>query len=103
MFGVIKQLRKAIASRHDEMAELTASLVAIDTENPPGRNFERCLRFLGEKLACNWEEESPFMSSPMKKPAARSCLSFLRGARASGHRALLARVVPCDSSRTIQP
>ena len=50
MFGVIEQLRKTIASRHDEMAELTASLVAIDTENPPGRNYERCLRFLGEKL-----------------------------------------------------
>ena len=50
MFQVIEQLRKAIASRRDEMAELTSELVAIDTENPPGRNYERCLRFLGEKL-----------------------------------------------------
>ena len=32
------------------MAELTAALVAIDTENPPGRNYERCLRFLGERV-----------------------------------------------------
>lgn len=47
---MIEQLRKAIASRCDEMAEMTAALVAIDTENPPGRNYERCLRFLGEKL-----------------------------------------------------
>ena len=47
---MIEQLRKLIASRRDEMAELTASLVAVDTENPPGRNYERCLRFLGEKL-----------------------------------------------------
>ena len=50
MFRVIEQLRKAIASRRDEMAELTAELVSIDTENPPGRNYERCLRFLGERL-----------------------------------------------------
>ncbi len=50
MFRVIEQLRKAIASRRDEMAELTAELIAIDTENPPGRNYERCFRFLGEKL-----------------------------------------------------
>ena len=47
---MIEQLRKAIASRGDEMAELTAALIAIDTENPPGRNYERCLRFLGERL-----------------------------------------------------
>ena len=47
---MIKQLRKANASRRDEMAELTAALVAIDTENPPGRDYQRCLGFLGEKL-----------------------------------------------------
>lgn len=47
---MIEQLRKAIASRRDEMAELTAKLVSIDTENPPGRNYERCLSFLAERL-----------------------------------------------------
>ncbi len=50
MFRVIEQLRKTIDASRDEMAEPTAALVAIDTENPPGRNYQRCLRFLGEKL-----------------------------------------------------
>ena len=50
MFTMIEQLKHAIESRRDEMAELTAALVAIDTENPPGRNYERCVRFLGERL-----------------------------------------------------
>jgi acetylornithine deacetylase/succinyl-diaminopimelate desuccinylase family protein len=47
---MLEQLKQAVASRRDEMAELTAALVAIDTENPPGRNYERCIRFLGERV-----------------------------------------------------
>jgi len=50
MFVVLEQLRHTVDARRDEMAELTAALVAIDTENPPGRDYERCLRFLGERL-----------------------------------------------------
>ena len=47
---MLEQLKQAVASRRDEMAELTVALVAIDTENPPGRDYQRCLRFLGERL-----------------------------------------------------
>jgi acetylornithine deacetylase/succinyl-diaminopimelate desuccinylase family protein len=50
MFEVLGQLQKAIESRRAEMAALTAELVAIDTENPPGRNYERCIRLVGERL-----------------------------------------------------
>ena len=47
---MIEQLKRAIASRRDEMPELTAALIRFDTENPPGRGYERCIRFLGECL-----------------------------------------------------
>ena len=50
MFEMLEQLKRAVESRRDEMAELTAALIAIDTENPPGRNYERCIRFLGDRL-----------------------------------------------------
>ena len=50
MFGVIEQLRASVANHRDEMAELTAKLVAIDTENPPGRGYQEYLRAIGEEL-----------------------------------------------------
>jgi acetylornithine deacetylase/succinyl-diaminopimelate desuccinylase-like protein len=37
-------------ARADEMAALLEALVAIDTENPPGRGLGRCGRFLHEAL-----------------------------------------------------
>jgi acetylornithine deacetylase/succinyl-diaminopimelate desuccinylase-like protein len=37
--------------RADEMATLLEALVAIDTENPPGRDLGRCGRFLHDTLA----------------------------------------------------
>jgi len=43
MFGVIEQLRELVGSYRGAMAELTAKLVAIDTENPPGRGYKKCL------------------------------------------------------------
>ena len=50
MFGVIEQLRASVANHRDEMAALTANLVAIDTENPPGRGYQQCLHAIGEEL-----------------------------------------------------
>ena len=47
---MLEQLKRAIESRQDEMAELTAALLAIATENPPGRDYERCVRLLGERV-----------------------------------------------------
>lgn len=37
--------------RADEMAALVEELVAIDTENPPGRQLGRCGRLLGDAMA----------------------------------------------------
>ena len=50
MFDVIEQQRASVANHRAAMAELTAKLVAIDTENPPGRGYEPCLHAIGEEL-----------------------------------------------------
>ena len=39
-----------LAARADEMAELVARLVAIDTENPPGRGLRECASALREAM-----------------------------------------------------
>lgn len=39
-----------LESRADEMAALLQALVAIDTENPPGRGLGRCGRFLHDAM-----------------------------------------------------
>ena len=43
-------IRDWIDSRADEMAALVQELVAIDTENPPGRALGRCARVLRDAL-----------------------------------------------------
>jgi acetylornithine deacetylase/succinyl-diaminopimelate desuccinylase family protein len=47
---MIEQLRSFIRDHREAMAVLTAKLVAIDTENPPGRGYARCLQVLGDEL-----------------------------------------------------
>src|SRR3989442_14328823 len=39
-----------LQQREDEMATLLAELVAIPTENPPGRNYRACADFLESRL-----------------------------------------------------
>ena len=50
MFTVIEQLQSVVHEHRDQMAELTAKLIAIDTENPPGRGYKKCLNVIGEAL-----------------------------------------------------
>jgi len=49
--GAGDALFQRIDDRHDEVADLTASLIRIPTVNPPGDAYEPCARFLGERLA----------------------------------------------------
>lgn len=42
----IAEVQHWLDARADEMAELVTTLVAIDTENPPGRNLRRCAEVL---------------------------------------------------------
>lgn len=44
------RLLEWLVPREDEMAELLAQLVAIPTENPPGKRYPECAAFLGSKL-----------------------------------------------------
>jgi succinyl-diaminopimelate desuccinylase len=44
--ALVEWLRK----REDEMAAFLAELVAIPTENPPGRNYRRCAELLEKRL-----------------------------------------------------
>ena len=39
-----------LRERENEMAELLAELVAIPTENPPGKNYEACVNLLEKRL-----------------------------------------------------
>lgn len=47
---MLQFLGSFIASRRDEMSAFLAELIAIDTENPPGRSYETCLRRTARKL-----------------------------------------------------
>ena|SRR5208282_4327928 len=44
------RIRQAVSRREREIREFTAALVAIPTENPPGRRYRECARLLAEKL-----------------------------------------------------
>lgn len=44
------EVRNWLKSRTDEMAELVEQLVAVDTENPPGRGLDECGRVLRDAM-----------------------------------------------------
>ncbi|RFC68041.1 MULTISPECIES: acetylornithine deacetylase/succinyl-diaminopimelate desuccinylase family protein [Mesorhizobium] len=45
-----ERLRRAIESRADEMAELTAELIRFPTVNPPGEAYTPCAEYIGNRL-----------------------------------------------------
>lgn len=47
---MIERLRSAIRSRREEMANFLSELIAVPTENPPGRDYQTCLAIIGCKL-----------------------------------------------------
>ena len=44
------EVRSWLEARAEEMADLVESLVAIDSENPPGRGLGRCGRLLRDAM-----------------------------------------------------
>ncbi len=44
------RIRQAVSRREREIREFTSALVAIATENPPGRRYQDCARLLAQKL-----------------------------------------------------
>jgi acetylornithine deacetylase/succinyl-diaminopimelate desuccinylase family protein len=49
-FALREHLLAWLSARENEMADLLAELVAIPTENPPGRNYKSCVDLLEERL-----------------------------------------------------
>jgi len=45
-----ERIRRAVSRREREIREFTAALVAIPTENPPGRRYRECAQLLAKKL-----------------------------------------------------
>ena len=43
-------IRRAVARHETHIREFTAALVAVPTENPPGRRYRDCARLIAEKL-----------------------------------------------------
>ena len=48
--AMIERIRASAEALRPRMEAFLSDFLKIDTENPPGRNYERCVRFLGEKM-----------------------------------------------------
>jgi len=48
--SLAERIRHAIAQREREMCEFISALVAIPTENPPGRDYRECAELLAARL-----------------------------------------------------
>jgi len=73
MQPITQQIRKALAPYREKMTQLTKTLVAIPTENPPGRAYAECVRVLGDMLrGIGLKPEQP-------RTAAKHCLTALHG------------------------
>lgn len=49
--AVIAKVFEQIEARREDVARLTADLIRFETVNPPGRDYESCCAFIGERLA----------------------------------------------------
>ena len=95
-----------LRQREDEMAALLAELVAIPTENPPGKNYRACVDFLESRVrqsGLDCERVAPAVSNKETEDAPECLLaSYGRGERAlyfHGHY----DVVPAQSAEQFQP
>ena len=100
------QLLEWLRQREEEMAALLAELVAIPTENPPGRNYRACADLLENLLRqcgleCERLEASELKGSTVESPV---CLVASRG---RGERVLYFHghydVVPAQSPEQFRP
>jgi acetylornithine deacetylase/succinyl-diaminopimelate desuccinylase family protein len=48
--ALAERIRRAVARHEREIREFTAALVAVPTENPPGRFYRDCARLIARKL-----------------------------------------------------
>jgi succinyl-diaminopimelate desuccinylase len=95
-----------LQERKEDMAALLEELVAVPTENPPGRNYRVCADLLEKRIGASGLDCKRFEPAKLKDETADdpACLlaSFGSGARAlyfHGHY----DVVPAQSSEQFQP
>src|SRR5260370_8579904 len=81
----VSRLMEWLQQHEDEMAALLGELVAIPTENPPGRNYRACANLLEDRLRLGGLECERFETSKQNERTADSpiCLigNYGRGER----------------------
>jgi acetylornithine deacetylase/succinyl-diaminopimelate desuccinylase family protein len=106
---IAEQLLTWLKSREDEMAALLADLVAVPTENPPGKHYRACADLLEKKLShadltC---ERHEFPASPASADASDEASASLIASFGSGERTLYFHghydVVPAQSPQQFHP
>jgi acetylornithine deacetylase/succinyl-diaminopimelate desuccinylase family protein len=98
MQSIAKQIRRALALYREKMAQLTKTLVAIPTENPPGRAYAECAGVLVRALrSMRLEPQQP-------RASAKHCLLAVHG---KGERTLYFHghydVVPAPNESQFRP
>ena len=106
---IVERLLAWLQPREDEMAALLGELVAVPTENPPGKNYRACVDVLERNLcnaglACERHE----FPAPLATPDAATELSpSLTASVGNGTRTLYFHghydVVPAQSLEQFQP
>jgi acetylornithine deacetylase/succinyl-diaminopimelate desuccinylase-like protein len=106
---IVERLLAWLQPREDEMAALLGELVAVPTENPPGKNYRACVDVLERKLcnaglACERHE----FPAPLATPdAATESSPSLTASFGNGTRTLYFHghydVVPAQSLEQFQP
>ncbi len=104
MIGRAEELQAWLEPRADEMAALLEELVAVDTENPPGRNLGRCGALLRDAM-----ERLGFAPELIELPPSRELEDpcVVRGAAGDGDRIVYFHghfdVVPAQSPAQFRP
>lgn len=101
-----KWLRAWLRQREDDMAALLAELVAVPTENPPGRNYRVCAELLENRLRQLGLQCERLASRGYSKRSNDTPVS-LRAGYGQGERTLYFHghydVVPAQSTEQFQP
>jgi acetylornithine deacetylase/succinyl-diaminopimelate desuccinylase family protein len=99
-------IRAWLHHRENEMAELLAELVAISTENPPGRNYRACADLLENRVR-RAGLECERMAAPNQKIDGGEALVSLLAGYGRGERILYFHghydVVPAQSQEQFEP
>jgi succinyl-diaminopimelate desuccinylase len=95
-----------LRQREDEMAAMLAKLVAIATENPPGKNYRLCAELLERQMRGTGLECERFSSAGLNKEGGDAAVCLI-GSYGQGDRSLYFHghydVVPAQSAEQFEP